>query len=108
MGPRRVRIALQVVAALAVPVVSIPPMAAAQDRSPAKAAGQSKDGRCVERAGQAVGITRAFAEYEAFLIIRQMSGNWPIQTDRISRPTYACKPDGALWSCTARAKICRS
>jgi hypothetical protein len=32
---------------------------------------------CVTKHGSATGITRDFAEYEAFLIIRQVTGNWP-------------------------------
>ncbi len=30
---------------------------------------------CVTKHGSATGITRGFAEYEAFLIIRQVTGN---------------------------------
>lgn len=63
---------------------------------------------CVTKHGSATGITRAFAEYEAFLIIRQVTGNWPIETDRFSKPVYKCASDGALWTCKASAKVCRS
>ncbi len=63
--------------------------------------------RCVTKAGSATGVTRAFAEYESELIIRQVTGNWPIQSDRIGKPTYTCKQDGALWTCKAVAKVCR-
>ena len=52
-------------------------------------------------------ITRDFAEYEALLIIKQVTGNWPIESDRIVGATYACKPDGAMWRCIARAKVCK-
>jgi hypothetical protein len=61
---------------------------------------------CVDKAGSATGVTRSFAEYEAFLIIRQVTGNWPIQSDRIGKPSYRCKQDG-LWTCRAVAKVCR-
>lgn len=61
---------------------------------------------CVTKAGSATGITRDFAEYEAELIIRQVTGNWPIQTDKISKPTYTCKTDGGMWTCRAVAKVC--
>ena len=63
---------------------------------------------CVTKHGSATGLTRDFAEYEAFLIIRQVTGNWPIETDRFSKPVYKCKSDGALWTCHASAKVCRS
>jgi hypothetical protein len=61
---------------------------------------------CVTKAGSATGITRGFAEYEAFLIIRQVTGNWPFQTDRIGAPTYKCSQDGVLWTCHAQTIVC--
>lgn len=63
---------------------------------------------CITKHGSATGITRGFAEYEAFLIIRQVTGNWPFQQDRISKPAYTCRSDGALWTCSATAKVCKS
>jgi hypothetical protein len=65
-------------------------------------------GACVTKHGSATGITRDFAEYEAFLIIRQVTGNWPIETDTFSKPVYKCSSDGALWTCRASAKVCKS
>ncbi len=62
---------------------------------------------CVTKHGSATGITRGFAEYESFLIIRQVTGNWPFQQDRISEPAYKCKSDGALWKCSATARVCK-
>lgn len=62
---------------------------------------------CVEKSGAATGITRDFAEYESLLIIRQVTGNWPIESDRIVGVKSACKPEGAMWSCVTRAKVCK-
>ena len=62
---------------------------------------------CTTKAGSATGLTRGFAEYEALLIIRQTTGNWPIQTDAISKPIYRCRQGNVLWSCFATAKVCR-
>lgn len=62
---------------------------------------------CVTKAGSATGLTRDFAEYESELIIRQVTGNWPIQTGKISKPAYTCKQDGAMWTCKAVAKVCK-
>lgn len=61
---------------------------------------------CELKGGSASGLTRDFAEYEAFLIIRQVSGNWPFEKDRLGKPTYSCKQDGVIWKCRATAKIC--
>lgn len=62
---------------------------------------------CVTKSGSATGVTRGFAEYEAELIIRQVTGNWPIQSDKISAPVYACKQGDVLWTCKATAKVCK-
>ncbi len=69
--------------------------------------GTSAVAACVTKAGAATGITKEFAEYESELIIRQVTGNWPIQTDKISKPVYTCKQDGAMWTCRAVAKVCK-
>lgn len=62
---------------------------------------------CVLKGGEATGITRTFAEYEALLIIRQVTGNWPIETDRIDRVRYTCRQDAAGgWTCRANARVC--
>ncbi len=62
---------------------------------------------CVDKSGSATGITRDFAEYESLLIIRQVTGNWPIESDRIVGVKSVCKPDGAMWTCVTRAKVCK-
>lgn len=74
--------------------------------TPAPATAQA--GTCVTKHGSATGITRGFAEYEAFLIIRQVTGNWPFAQDRISKPVYKCRSEGALWTCSATATVCKS
>lgn len=63
--------------------------------------------KCVTKAGVATGITRGFAEYEALLIIRQVTGNWPLEKDRIGPAAYDCRQGPALWTCRAVAKVCR-
>jgi hypothetical protein len=64
--------------------------------------------KCVVKGGSATGVTRDFAEYEALLIIRQVTGNWPIETDRVGKPTYSCKQDGVFWTCRAKAEVCKA
>ncbi len=68
--------------------------------------GAAQAAGCVTKAGSATGITRSFAEYEALLIIRQVTGNWPFETDRIGKPEYTCADNGALWTCRAVAEVC--
>jgi hypothetical protein len=64
-------------------------------------------GPCETRAGQAWGFSKEFAQYESFLIIRQVTGNWPFQSDQISEPKYRCKEEQGGWSCLATAQVCR-
>lgn len=74
----------------------------------ALAAASPAEAACITKAGSATGVTRGFAEYEAFLIIRQVTGNWPFQQDRISEPVYTCAQDGIMWTCKATAEVCKS
>ncbi len=62
---------------------------------------------CVTKAGVATGITRGFAEYEALLIIRQVTGNWPVASDAIGPPAYTCASIGLFWECRATATVCK-
>ena len=71
-------------------------------------AGQALAEQCAVKGGSATGVTRGFAEYESLLIIRQVTGNWPFETDRIGKPTYSCKQDGVMWTCRATAKVCKA
>lgn len=90
--PQSHRIAGACLAALGFALASAAPVAAEQ---------------CVTKAGSATGITRAFAEYEALLIIKQVTGNWPIQTDRIAPPAYSCEQGNIMWTCKAKAQVCK-
>lgn len=88
--------------------VSIPAVTALAALIPMVAPAEAKPATCVTKHGSATGITRDFAEYEAFLIIRQVTGNWPFETDTFSKPVYKCSSDGALWTCRATAQVCKS
>jgi hypothetical protein len=61
---------------------------------------------CVKKAGEGWGITREIAEFQSFEIIQQVTGNWPFQTDQISKPVYSCKGGDGSWTCIARATVC--
>jgi hypothetical protein len=63
--------------------------------------------QCVKKAGEGWGITRSIAEFQAFEIIQQVTGNWPFQTDQISKPVYSCKGGDGSWTCIARATVCK-
>jgi hypothetical protein len=63
---------------------------------------------CVKKAGEGWGITRGIAEFQALEIIQQVTGNWPFQSDRISKPIYSCKGGDGSWTCIARATVCKT
>lgn len=63
---------------------------------------------CVRKAGEGWGITKGIAEFQAYEIIQQVTGNWPFQTDKISKPVYSCKGGDGSWTCIARATVCKS
>jgi hypothetical protein len=62
---------------------------------------------CVKKAGEGWGLTRGMAEFQSFEIIQQVTGNWPIQSDKISKPVYSCKGGEVGWTCIARATVCK-
>lgn len=46
-------------------------------------------------------------EFLSFEIIQKVTGNWPIQTDKISKPVYSCKGGNVGWTCIVRATVCK-
>lgn len=61
---------------------------------------------CVKKAGEGWGITQGIAQFQAYEIIQQVTGNWPVETDKISKPVYSCKGSEGSWTCIARATVC--
>ncbi len=71
------------------------------------AGGAEAKSSCVKKAGEGWGITRGIAEFQSFEIIQQVTGNWPFQTDNISKPVYRCKGGDGDWTCVAHATVCK-
>lgn len=71
------------------------------------AAGAEAKPVCVKKAGEGWGLTKEMAQFQSFEIIQQVTGNWPFQTDQISKPSYDCKGGGGSWTCIARATVCK-
>lgn len=92
-----------VLSAVAASLVALGGAVGASAATPAATKTASK---CTPKAGTASGPTRGFAEYEALLIIKQVTGNWPIESDRITDVKYSCKQAG-VWTCVATAKVCK-
>jgi hypothetical protein len=62
--------------------------------------------KCVKKAGEGWGLTKEMAQFQSFEIIEQVTGNWPIRSDNISKPVYSCKGGDGSWTCIARATVC--
>lgn len=63
---------------------------------------------CVKKAGSGWGMTKGMAQFQSFEIIEQVTGNWPIRKDKISKPVYNCKQGSVGWTCKATATVCKS
>lgn len=72
------------------------------------AASAQGKGKCMKKAGEGWGFSREMAQFQSYEIIQQVTGNWPVQSDRISAPVYSCKGGGASWTCIARATVCKA
>jgi hypothetical protein len=70
------------------------------------AADAASKGKCVNKAGEGWGFSKEMAQFQSYEIIQQVTGNWPFQTDAISKPVYSCKGSGGGWTCIARATVC--
>jgi hypothetical protein len=64
-------------------------------------------GSCVRKGGSGWGITKDLAQYNAYGAIKLFTGNWPVHTDHISKPTYHCESGAFGWNCKAYATVCK-
>jgi hypothetical protein len=73
----------------------------------ALAAAGAANAACVKKAGSGWGLTKGMAQFQSFEIIEQVTGNWPVRKDNISKPVYDCKEGSVGWSCKAYATVCK-
>jgi hypothetical protein len=62
---------------------------------------------CIKKVGEGWGITKGIAQFQAYEIIQQTTGNWPLESDKISKPVYSCKGSDGDWTCRAHATVCK-
>jgi hypothetical protein len=68
--------------------------------SPAEAA-------CVTRRGQGWAWTKDMARFQAWEIISQKYGNWPLPDTNFRNERYKCKPDGSGYTCLSWIDVCK-
>ena len=62
---------------------------------------------CVTKHGKGSAFTEDIARFQAWEIVAQLSGNWPIQTDTFRNEHYKCKPDGSGYTCLSAIDVCK-
>lgn len=63
---------------------------------------------CKTHRGKGWGFDQAQAKFQAWEIITQVTGNWPIATDTLKNERYKCKPDGNGVTCYSWMDVCKS
>lgn len=82
-------------------------LAAAQVDDVAAQGGKAARSLCATKHGKGFAPTEGMARFQAWEIIAQTTGNWPIQTDTFKNERYRCRPDGWGVTCYARIDVCR-
>ena len=106
--------ALAVVTALA-GLAAMPVMQADAQEPPKKAAKKAAkkatpkkvSANCQRKGGRGWAPTEAMARFQAWEIVAQTTGNWPIMTDTFKNEVYRCKPDGSQWMCLSWIDVCK-
>ncbi len=62
--------------------------------------------KCATKHGKGFAPTEGMARFQAWEIIAQTTGNWPIQTDIFKNERYRCRPDGWGVTCYAKIDVC--
>jgi hypothetical protein len=74
----------------------------------AQAKGAKKAASCELKRGRGWAPTEAMARFQAWEIIAQTTGNWPIKTDTFKNEKYKCKPDPAGYKCESAIQVCKT
>lgn len=94
--------------ALCVGIAAIGFSAAPAFDTGAHAAPKAKAGNCAAKRGRGWAPTEAMARFQAWEIVAQTTGNWPIKTDTFKNERYKCKPEGMGYKCDSWMDVCKS
>ena len=98
---------MKAMALLAGVAVAAAAMAPATD-AVAQGKGAKKASNCELKRGRGWAPTEAMARFQAWEIIAQTTGNWPIKTDTFKNERYKCQPDPAGYKCESAIQVCKS
>lgn len=65
-------------------------------------------GACVTKNGKGWGFDEAQARFQAWEIVAQTTGNWPIATDKLIDKKYKCAKDGSGVTCYSWIDVCKN
>ena len=68
----------------------------------------TKSANCAPKRGRGWAPTEAMARFQAWEIVAQTTGNWPIKTDTFKNERYKCKTDPAGYVCDSWIDVCKS
>lgn len=68
----------------------------------------AKSANCAPKRGRGWAPTQDMAKFQAWEIVAQTTGNWPIKTDTFKNERYKCKPDPAGYVCDSWIDVCKS
>jgi hypothetical protein len=63
---------------------------------------------CAPKRGRGWAPTEAMARFQAWEIVAQTTGNWPIMSDTFKNERYKCKTDPAGYVCDSWIDVCKS
>jgi hypothetical protein len=62
---------------------------------------------CVTRRGQGWAWTQDMARFQAWEIVSQKYGNWPLPNSNFRNERYKCRPDGSGYTCLSWIDVCK-
>jgi len=74
----------------------------------AVSAPKAKSANCAPKRGRGWAPTEAMARFQAWEIVAQTTGNWPIMTGTFKNERYKCKPEGMGYRCDSWIDVCKS
>jgi hypothetical protein len=65
------------------------------------------DAKCVTRHGKGWAWTESMAKFQAWEIVSQLHGNWPLPETSFRNERYKCQKDGSGYTCLSTIDVCK-
>jgi hypothetical protein len=91
--------------AAAVGALGLLPQGSAEAQSAKKSA--KADANCAPKRGRGWAPTEGMARFQAWEIVAQTTGNWPIMSDTFKNERYKCQKEGYQWRCDSWIDVCK-